>query len=272
LKAVNVTAGYGNGSTGGFRFRAMSDRDMDGGNIPVFDVMYNSDELFKVDIATGKIYFGEHFWYDPSADGGEGAIISTDEQMIIHANGRVEATNITAHNLKAIGGVFTGEINALSGVFSGEFDSSVIKTEKGTTSTVTLDLGSNRLPYPAIQTLLNAGFGIGSRSAVDIDNYATARWLVWTVENVGGHWHGATWYSSGQHQFLYLYDESNNIIDYCRRCTQTTGYNRLLAHALNNVDITTGGDKLFFVDLPTSSSGLESGRVWVDNGVLKIVP
>ena len=34
LKAVNVTAGYGNGSTGGFRFRAMSDRDMDGGNIP----------------------------------------------------------------------------------------------------------------------------------------------------------------------------------------------------------------------------------------------
>ena len=49
LKAENVTAGTGNGSTGGFRFRAMSDRDMDGGNIPVFDVYKDDKQLFKVD-------------------------------------------------------------------------------------------------------------------------------------------------------------------------------------------------------------------------------
>jgi hypothetical protein len=105
LKAVNVTAGYGNGSTGGFRFRAMSDRDMDGGNIPVFDVMYNSDVLFKVDPSTGKIYFGTHFWYDPS----DGKIHTPNDKTIINADGTIEAVD----------GVFSGEVQATSGSFDG---------------------------------------------------------------------------------------------------------------------------------------------------------
>lgn len=67
LKAVNVTAGYGNGSTGGFRFRAMSDRDMDGSNSPVFDVMYNDRKVFEVDPESGNIMFGN---YNPSTKSG----------------------------------------------------------------------------------------------------------------------------------------------------------------------------------------------------------
>ena len=76
LKAVNVTAGYGNGSTGGFRFRAMSDRDMDGGNIPVFDVMYNlllSGDPYREDL------FRYTLWYDPA----DGKIHTPNDKTII---------------------------------------------------------------------------------------------------------------------------------------------------------------------------------------------
>ena len=59
LNANNVTVGFGSGTTG-FRFRAMSDRDMDGGNIPVFDVMYDDRKVFEVDSENGNVIFGDY--------------------------------------------------------------------------------------------------------------------------------------------------------------------------------------------------------------------
>ena len=47
LQAQNLKVGVGDGSTGGFRFRAMSDRDMDGGNIPVFRCHVRQQETVR---------------------------------------------------------------------------------------------------------------------------------------------------------------------------------------------------------------------------------
>jgi hypothetical protein len=80
----NLIVGEGNGTAGsGFRFRAINDKDMDLSNVPVFDVYKDDKQLFKVDIDTGNIYFGEHFWYSPI----DGAIHTPGDNTKITADG-----------------------------------------------------------------------------------------------------------------------------------------------------------------------------------------
>ena len=72
LEAENITAGTGNGTTGGFRFRAKSRTDLDlpynaTTNPSVFDVMYDDRKVFEVDPESGNIMFGN---YNPSTKSG----------------------------------------------------------------------------------------------------------------------------------------------------------------------------------------------------------
>jgi hypothetical protein len=65
LKAENITAGTGDGTTGGFRFRAMSREDLEQPynattNPSVFDVMYNDRKVLEVDAENGNIMFGNY--------------------------------------------------------------------------------------------------------------------------------------------------------------------------------------------------------------------
>ena len=92
LFARNVTVGDGDGTAGsGFRFRAHA-YDSSGNKLtnPIFDIMYGASTLFNVDIITGEIYFGTGFRYDPSYDGGLGAIRSTEDGVVINANGDID--------------------------------------------------------------------------------------------------------------------------------------------------------------------------------------
>ena len=89
LKAQNLSAGNGDGTSGsGFRFRAMQDQYMTGGNNPVFDILYGDKVVFKVEPSTGKVYFGENFWYDPS----DGGIHSLNDRIVIDSSGSLKAT------------------------------------------------------------------------------------------------------------------------------------------------------------------------------------
>lgn len=72
LEAQNMTAGTGNGTTGGFRFRAKSRTDISlpydaTTNPSVFDVMYDDRKVFEVDPENGNIMFGN---YSPSTKSG----------------------------------------------------------------------------------------------------------------------------------------------------------------------------------------------------------
>lgn len=71
----------------GFSFKAVSDE----GGVPKFEVKYTkngvTNTLFKVDIGTGKIYFGDGFWYDPTP--GDMAIHSANDNVVIGAGGDI---------------------------------------------------------------------------------------------------------------------------------------------------------------------------------------
>ena len=89
LNAVidNLTAINLNVQGSGFSFKAVSDE----GGVPKFEVKYTkngvTNTLFKVDIATGKIYFGQGFWYDPTP--GDMAIHSVNDNVVIGAGGDI---------------------------------------------------------------------------------------------------------------------------------------------------------------------------------------
>jgi hypothetical protein len=59
-------------------------------------VTYNGNQLFKVNPSTGIIYFGEHFWYDPT----DGKIHTPSDKTVINTDGSIEA----------VGGSFSGKI------------------------------------------------------------------------------------------------------------------------------------------------------------------
>jgi hypothetical protein len=101
VMARNLQAGQGTGLAGsGFRFRAQDDDYSQQGSpkVPVFDVYKDDKLLFAVEISTGRIFFGPHFWYDPST----GQISSENGKAIIHADGTLESTD----------GIYRGTVRA----------------------------------------------------------------------------------------------------------------------------------------------------------------
>lgn len=59
-------------------------------------ILYNGNQLFKVNPTNGIIYFGQHFWYDPS----DGKIHTPNDKTVINTDGTIEA----------VGGSFSGKI------------------------------------------------------------------------------------------------------------------------------------------------------------------
>ena len=110
LITMNLDVGPGDGTAGsGFRFRAL-----DNNGSPIFDIMYGDSTLFSVEIATGKIYFGTGFWYDPS----DQAIHSFNDNVVIDSMGVITAQQATFNNALIQG----------NSEFQGSFDCDVIKT------------------------------------------------------------------------------------------------------------------------------------------------
>lgn len=91
LFARNLQVGEGTGEAGtGFRFRAQ-EYDQNGNKLthPVFDVMMGASVLFQVELPSGKIYFGQGFWYDPD----DQAIHSANNGVVIGSSGDLTVNN-----------------------------------------------------------------------------------------------------------------------------------------------------------------------------------
>ena len=71
----------------GFQFLALTE---DTNGRPRFGVYFDGRPIFVVQPDVGKIYFGEHFWYDPI----DGAIHTPNDKMVIGANGILQATDV----------------------------------------------------------------------------------------------------------------------------------------------------------------------------------
>ena len=109
----NLQVGEGDGTANsGFRFRAREYNEYGQKlNKPDFDVYYGDKMLFSVD-STGKIFFGEGFWYNPNP--GDMAIHSKNDNVVISADGVITAKGATISE---------------NSYFRGKFDCDVIKTE-----------------------------------------------------------------------------------------------------------------------------------------------
>lgn len=180
LTAMNLKVGtHGTG----FSFRALTD---DGNGNKVFDVTYNGADLFKVDIATGKIYFGQGFWYNPD----DGAIHSSGDKVVIGSSGTITAID--------------AEISG-SSRFHGSFNCDVIKTVVGSPSLLTT-LSTSVNDYTQIADLLYtwrdvAGLSVDTFYRVNLVGYPSVRYAKITPS-----------VSYGESAF-YFYDEQYNAIN-----------------------------------------------------------
>ena len=253
LVAENLQAGSGTGLAGsGFRFRAKSDKDGDGTSNPVFDLMFHDQVLFKVDVATGKIYFGAHFWYDPATE----TIRSKNDKMIIGADGK----------LIAVDGDFTGTANIKEGLFeanidapsfsslpgsggtSGSFSGTTAKQQvEGAYNTIKDFLVPNKL-YPCVVS------GDSSVKYISHDGRSI---------ELGSSFHVTLHVSGGTNKTM-----SGAIVPF-----SGAQYTSPYAGQSKTFTFYYGmGDVFKFKNLPTDDVGLSSGQVWRDGTTLKIVP
>lgn len=85
----------------GFSMEATTDGST---GYPTFNLRYNGNSLFRVDPYSGRVFFGEGFWYNPS----DKAIHSVNDNIVIGADGK----------LKTIDAEVSGKVKASTFDFS----------------------------------------------------------------------------------------------------------------------------------------------------------
>ena len=244
LVAQYLQVGPGDGTSGsGFRFRALNDDGLSG---PVFDVYYGDKNVFTINVTSGDIYFGGGFTYHASTD-------------TIEANDAV-FNGITINNANG------GEANFGSAVFQQQavqYDS----------YTVGATLQGKTL-YDAISTTYGYSASPGGPGTAYSQWYPCSainqsvkyiRQIRQIEVNYGGS------YTLNLYGVQFADATKAELTQYrCYRYTTSqTDLNPLTSGS--TVKLNYGGNIMKFVGLPTTSTGLASGRVWNDNGTLKIV-
>jgi hypothetical protein len=254
--AANIQAGPGTGSAGsGFRFRAMSDNIGDGTGTALFDVYIGDNKLFGVDIDTGKIYFGEYFWYNPS----DGAIHTQDDKTVIKSDGTIEA----------IDGNFSGTMNALTGFFGGTLDTpafSSLPSSEGTS----LVISESASAQSQCTSTYNSVYGVLAEDSF----YACTHSSNSTVKYLA---HRGSWPSNVGDSWEIDFYNSSMVKIGSMKVTRAyfVGLQYSSTYSSSSFTLTTiygVGDVFKFKDLPTVSTGLASGQIWRDGVYLKIIP
>lgn len=239
----------GGGTTlSGFLFRAKKILTDDGqGNVvdnSVFDVYYNGEKIFCIDVTSGKITFGSGFEYNPVS----GAIT-------------------------ALGAQIKG-----NSYFQGSFDCDVIKTKPGESTYTDFATSGNNYNQAKnlLDTLISAGFvpssGLSGFLPVDLLGVTSPIKYMATRIDSGSGWsvYYITFYDSNFSQI--------NLPDYvpCTESSPTTGIKGLTTSISNGSTIgvryaTNGctiriyhGGNLLKVNIPSSDYGLEHGLLYYD--------
>jgi hypothetical protein len=253
----------------GFNFHALTD---DGTGVPRFGTYYNGRPLFVVDPTSGIIYFGEHFWYDPS----DGAIHTPNNKTVIRADGTIEAVN----------GRFSGDVIANSGVFKGIFDTTALKLEPGDTTAHNFTQASSM--YQArnffnaltsfglkVDTFYKASTSVSSiqmyTQMPTLDNTSTIDLSDLSYIRITSAIHDKTTI-----YHLQLFDSAKALIP----AMPGWPFNSLMYYNSNNYAMTTtsftitvytGGDKLILSsDIPDNPVGLADYQIYHSDGTLCI--
>ena len=248
LVAMFLQVGPGTGLAGsGFRFRALND---DGNGSPVFDVYYGDKRVFQIDVTSGDIFFGGGLVYHAASDTIEANSAVFNGIQINNANG--------------------GEANFGSAIFRQE-GSTVVSLS------ITSTGSQGRTIYDWILTTFNIQGPTGVVSGwysqyfpCTCSRNANVKFMRAYRQNTSQYGYNVNEYAA------YFYDSNYALISSLnaeRYETSQTDKNPFSVG--DTISTVTGGNVMELVNLPTSSSGLTSGRVWrdVNNGnVLKIVP
>lgn len=234
--------------------------DIDG-----FDVTYNGNTLFKVGVDTGKIYFGEQFWYDPS----DGIIHTPNDKTIINADGTIEAVD----------GVFSGYIEASSGIFKGVFDTTALKLEPSDADAYSRTESSVYTQSYAFYSYYIGSLGLTidriyrasmeSGTYVIIDMYEETQFTFSgdDVAYIRIHWHKQDSEPYDEFVQINIYDISLNKLGHISMSPveNPNGYYTFYFTVAVTLTIYTGGDKLLLSsDVPTGPDGLSDYQIYVD--------
>jgi hypothetical protein len=224
------------------------------------DVTMGGKVLFKVEPLTGKIYFGEHFWYTPA----DGTIHTPNDKTVIKADGTIEAVD----------GKFTGDVFADSGYFKGIFDTTALKLEpwnKTVGGTITVpnnyNQGKDILEY-FFGTTLDQKYSPILRAS--LSGYPTVKYF-----RAGYHWGSDVFWEYHAYE-VFFYDEAFSLVK--RICTYTqsgTVDNAYKPAEKIDAEITVskyiGGDRLIVSsDIPTEATGLANYQLYLSGDTLKV--
>ena len=256
LISRNIQVGDGDGTSGsGFRFRAQA-YDTDGNKLPepIFDVYYGEKRVFQIDVTSGDIFFGGGLIYHAASDTIEANSAVFNGIQINNANG--------------------GEANFGSAIFSQQNPTSNVYTI-ATSDNYTLQ---GRYLFDAMATVYNLGTAPQNQ------------WSQWFPCSVSSSAAGASDARYARRMFQLTTDPRNpqqiliqaflvqfadanyNLINSLTCVRYETSQSDVRPFSIgDSVDFKTGGNVMQFFGLPTQAAGLASGRVWNDNGTLKIV-
>ena len=241
LIAQNLSVGHGTGQAGsGFRFRALND---DGNGSPIFDVYYGDKRVFQIDVTSGDIFFGGGLTYHASTD-------------------TIEANNATFNGIQ-INNANGGEAN---------FGSAIFKQQNPTP--ITLTISSSTGQGQTIFDWLVATFGLNPPSATSLSGWYSEYFpcAVSTDANV-------KFIKLRKVEMAYFnslraanfYDANYQEITALEAITATQSTSKNPFTIGDVITTERGGNVMYLYNLPTTPVGLSSGRVWNDNGTLKIV-
>ena len=246
LIAKYLQVGSGDGTAGsGFRFRALND---DGNGVPVFDVYYGDKRVFQIDVTSGDIYFGGGLIYHASTD-------------TIEANSAL-FNGITINNSNG------GEAN---------FGSAVFKQQNPTTVTLTIDSASaqGKTIYDWILATFSITGPTGETRGWYSEYYpctysgnANVKFMRAYRVNISA----SGWQQAENLYAACFYDSNRTEITSLRAYRYTTSQTDSNPFPVGStIETQKGGNVMFLYGLPTVSTGLAQGRVWNDNGTLRIV-
>lgn len=257
LNVVNINAGVEP-----FKFIVQT-YDSSGTLNPIFKVVYNSNEVFKVDPLTGKVYFGIGFWYDPS----DSAIHSDNDKILITSEGL----------LKANGAVLSGDSE-----FNGKFDCSVIKTADYGSVQRAFSTTYNTVHQARALSLAIRGTGLQQKIYYDCSiSGASAIKYIYIEEGMNDPDSSRYWSTS-----IKFYDANKNLVDirnymtvsdnygfadqfkryiHCSNTTNNTEYGVWVPNGFT-VNIITSG-KVLQLNIPTESEVglLSAGQMYRKN-------
>lgn len=218
------------------------------------DVTYGANKLFKVEPMTGKVYFGEHFWYDPA----DGAIHTPNDKTVINADGIIDADS----------GLFKGTIFGEGGEFRGALDTASFSSLPGPGSSS--DSGSFT---SSAENQIRGMYGLFMDNNLEVD--VIYRVAISQLPDVS-----KMYFSSDclENLTIRFFNDTNTHFWRMRSNYGTFGYTWESSFSGTAISVTIyygGGDIFKFKpSLPVSStgSGLEPGQVYLDGTTLKMVP